>query len=189
MSKEFRNYLSEESTVELTEEILDFITSAEVVELNKYDQLVGYDQVCKDVFFVKSGCIQGQTINSDGRERTVGFGLVGSMIYSAHSFTMGSESVYRFSACCPTQLYRISNQLFRSKLRTDHAFCLWILGALEQRVLFTELRNEGLNGDAAFKYQWLRSKRPEILQMVPDKIIASYLNITEVHLSRIKRQS
>lgn len=185
--KDFKQALAEESTYKATEPIVDYITSAEVVKLRKNEELIGYNQVCADVFFVKSGCLQGQVINEDGRERTVGFGLCGSMIYSAHCYTGGKGSVYRFAACCPSEVFRLPKAEFERKLSADLEFCRWILGAMELRVFFTELRNENLNGDASFKYNWLRKNRPEILQLVPDKVIASYLNITEVHLSRIKK--
>jgi hypothetical protein len=41
---------------------------------------------------------------------------------------------------------------------------------------------------AAERYDWLMNNYPELILRVPAKFIASYLDITEVTLSKIKRK-
>ncbi len=180
--------LQTESTYPATDHIVTILTSdATPLHMKKNQVLIDYDEVCKDMFLVKSGCIRGTIINHEGQERTVGFGMCGSLIYSAQCFIGGMPSIYRYLACCPTEMLRISKNDFDKKIDEDHEFCRWTMGALALQIYYTEMRNENLNGDASHKYRWLLKNRPELLKMVSDKIIASYLNITEVHLSRIKR--
>ena len=185
----FKDALQEESTYPATENIYNFIINAgKRIVLKKNDVLIGYDEINSDVYFILDGIIRGTIINGDGIERTVGFGLCGTMIYSAQCYSIGQPSITCFSACCPTTLLRIRKSEFDKHIAEDHEFCRWILGMFSLTIHYKEMRNEGLNGDALFKYKWLNEKRPEIIRNVSDKIIASYLNITEVHLSRIKNK-
>ena len=181
--------LQDESIYPATDHIGDiFVSVSNNLHLKKNQVLIDYDEVCKDIFVVKSGCIRGTIINPEGQERTVGFGMCGSLIYSAQCFIGRTPSIYRYLACCPTEVLCISKKDFDRLIDEDHEFCRWIMGAIALQIYYTEMRNENLNGDAAHKYRWLSKKRPELLKMVSDKIIASYLNITEVHLSRIKKE-
>lgn len=185
--QKFRNALQEESTYPATENIYNYIISAgKRITLKKNDVLIGYDEINADIYFILDGIIRGTIINGDGIERTVGFGLCGTMIYSAQCYSVGNPSIYQFQACCDTVVIRIKKPEFDRHIAEDHEFCKWVLGSFSLAICYKELRNEGLNGDALFKYKWLQEKRPEIINLVSDKIIASYLNITEVHLSRIK---
>lgn len=184
---DFKNALQEESVYPVSERIYNYIiTRGEPVTLKKNDILIGYDEINDDIHFILDGIIRGTIINKDGIERTVGFGLCGTMIYSAQCYTIGKPSIYQFSACNQTTILKIRKKEFDRHINEDHEFCRWILGMFSLTICYKELRNEGLNGDALFKYKWLIEKRPEIIEAVSDKIIASYLNITEVHLSRIK---
>lgn len=185
----FTSALNEESTYPATPHIIELIHShSEILCLKKNNSLINYNEPCRDIFFVKKGCIIGSVINSEGTERVIGFGLTGSLIYSAHSFSGNLPSIYCYRASCDTEVLRITKETCDRLTNVDHEFCRWLLGALELRILFTEKRSEHIYGNSLLRYKTLISKRPEILELVSDKIIALYLNITQVHLSRIKRK-
>ena len=184
---DFRNALLEESTYPISQHIFDYIIEkGKKIELKKNEILIGYDETDGSIYFILDGIIRGTVINDNGTERTVGFGLCGTMLYSAQCYTMGNPSIYQYQACCDSTVLKIAKAEFDRHLAEDHEFCRWVLGSFSLALGYRELRNEGLNGVALFKYEWLKEKRPEIIEAVSDKIIASYLNITEVHLSRIK---
>ncbi len=186
---DFNIALREESAYPATENIIRTIYEAStVVKLKKKEVLIDSGQICRDIFFVTEGCIRGTIMNSDGSECTVGFGLCGSMIHSAICFTDNLPSFYKFQACCPTELLRIKKADCDELILRNHEFCRWLMGAFELRILFSEMRNENLNGNATIRYKNLIKIRPEIFNLVPDKMTASYLNISEVHLSRIKKK-
>lgn len=52
----------------------------------------------------------------------------------------------------------------------------------------TEVKGKIMNGDARWRYEWLEKCRPELFDAVPLKAIASYLRMTEVHVSRIRNR-
>lgn len=68
-------------------------------------------------------------------------------------------------------------------------------GKLSRTVLRGESARKGADlpasikqGDALSRYNKMIADRPEIFKQVPLKIIASYLGITQQHLSRIRRK-
>ena len=185
----FRIALKDESIWPVTDNIFNFIIShGEKIKYKKNDVIIDYNSVEPDIYCILEGIVRGDIINEGGVERTIGFGLCGTIIYSSQCYTLLKPSIIQYTACCPCTILRIKKTTFDAFLSENHEFCKWFLGSLLLTVCFRDLRNEGMNGDALYKYKWLRENRPEILQVVPDKVIASYLNITEVHLSRIKNK-
>lgn len=189
MYTRFKDALQQESVYPATSAIYDFIVnSGDVVNLAKKEIFIDYGAVDDSIYFVLDGLIRGSIINKDGVERTTGFGEVGSLIFSSQCYVFGKPSLICYCACCATKLIRIPKTVLDRHIEENHEFCRWFMGALQLAVCFRDLRHESLNGDALQKYKFIKEHRPEILKHVSNRILASYLNITEVHLSRIKRQ-
>lgn len=185
----FREALQDESIYPATDAIYDWIVdTAEVIQLKKNKVLIDYDEIEDSVFFILDGIMRGTIINRDGVERTLGFGEAGTLIYSSQCYTLGRPSLKRYISCTPATVLKIPKNVFNAHIDEDHEFCRWIMGALSLAVCYRDLRHEGLNGDALYKYKFIEEHRPAIIQHVSNKVLASYLNITEVHLSRIKKQ-
>lgn len=184
----FREALNGESIYLPSKKIGDWIISTgKRMSLKKYDTLIGYNDINGDVYFILDGIIRQYTVSDKGTERTEGFGICGSMIVSTQCHTLGKPSLVHLQACSDMELLRIRKEDFLRHLKDDHEFCLWVYGMTELTLCYREMRSHGFTGDAADRYRWLKKERPEIIKEVPAKFIASYLNITEVHLSRIKR--
>ena len=67
-------------------------------------------------------------------------------------------------------------------------FCRWVAGVFTRRCCYGELKDKVMSGDAKWRYEWLERCRPELFENVPLKAIASYLKMTEVHVSRIRKK-
>ena len=185
--QKFEKALFEESVYPSSKEIYNYIVNkGEIINLRKKDILINYGENDAAVYFVITGIIRGAIINKEGKELTIGFGECGSIIYSTQCYTFNEPSLIQFSACSESMLLKINKPDFEEHLKENHEFCRWFMGTLALALAYRNLRNEGLNGDALNKYKWMMEKRPQIIENVSDKIIASYLDITEVHLSRIK---
>ena len=185
----FREALSGESIYPTTKSICDYIiNTGERILLRKYDILIDYNEMNDNVYFILEGIMRLSIISDKGTERTEGFGLCGSMVCSTQCYTLGKPSLVQLQACCDTVLLKIPKTELSRHIVENHEFCLWIYGMSELTVCYREMRSYGFTGDAAVRYRWLKEERPEILKKIPAKIIASYLNISEVHLSRIKRK-
>ncbi len=187
MTSDFAIALRDESIYPLSENIVAFLlNNSETLKYAKNQVILPYDSKDDSIYFVKDGIIRGTVVNGAGSEITVGFGVCGTMFYSSQCYTLGLPSIYQFIACTETQLYRIKKSDFDRHIDENHEFCRWIMGSFGLRICYNERRNDGFNANATEKYMWLLKERPEIIQAVNDKVLASYLGISCVHLSRIK---
>ena len=186
---QFKEELKRESVYPATPEIFNWIiNSGELIELKKNEILIDYDVIDDSIYCICDGIIRGTNINKLGVERTTGFASCGTLLFASQCFTLRRPSNICFSACCRTVVLKIPKSVLDAHIDEDHLFCRWFMGVLSIAVCYRDMRDDGHNGDALEKYKWMYENRPEIINHVSNKIIASYLNISEVHLSRIRKQ-
>lgn len=184
----FRIALEEESDFPLTDEIYNLIINhSETLQFNKGEAIVDFDTINPDIYVIKSGIVRGYMIN-DGAETNLYFGMEGTMLSSMQSFSLGKPSIMRIEACCPTETLRIRKEEFDRLMGENISFCRWVAGVFTRRSCYDELKAKVMNGDARWRYEWLERCRPELFENVPLKAIASYLKMTEVHVSRIRKR-
>lgn len=184
---EFRQMLSEESDHPLSDPIFDAIVeNSDTRTYARREAIIDIGQTDPDVYIITEGVVRGYML-SDGVEQNKFFGLPGTLITSMYCFSMNEASVLRIEACCPTRVLHLSRQTFTELQRADVDFAMWVTGVFSRREYFAEKKSKIMSGDARWRYTWLKNCRPELLKYVSNKAIASYLGITEVHLSRIRR--
>lgn len=219
---DFKQLLSLESIRILEPSLMDeFLKRGKLILLDTYEPMIDAGVYDPNIYIVKKGLVRGTYLDKNV-EKTAGFALPGTILISFHSFYAGETSYYRFEACCPTEVVKISKEHFDAMIANSHEFALWIMSAHQNQLFYNECKNRMLSGDAKSKLKQLTSnisgkisvddikldpdspsyeadrknkiKRElytrwnEIFQLVPSKIIASYLGITEQHLSKIKRE-
>lgn len=141
-----------------------------------------------DFFIVREGIIRVWDMDGD-KERTFGFGLPGTIVNSKHSFVMNQPSHYQAETCCPSRLLRLPAADFREFVEKDLSVALFMLHYAYGELYHHELRNSTVhNGSARERLKAIMSKRPMILEKVPQRIIASYLGITSEYFSHLKSE-
>lgn len=184
----FRAALNEESDLPLTDEIYRIITeNSETLSFKKGETIVNIGDLNPDIYFIKNGIVRGYMIN-DGIETNIYFGMEGTMITSMQSFSMGQPAIMCIEVCSPTTVIRIRKPIFDKLMDESFEFCRWIGGVFSRRSFYDELKAKVMNGNAKWRYEWLKRCRPELFDNVPLKAIASYLKMPEVHVSRIRKE-
>lgn len=165
----------------------ELFSRGDMLTLSRGDIVIGEGTRCTDVYVVEEGIVRFVDMNGD-RERTFSFGLPGTMFFSKHSFVMNMESYYRVEACCHTRLMRVSKGDFWEVVTRHHDLAMWMLQYAYGELFFQEYKNAVVhNGNAAERYRRMIGDRPEIIEKVLQKIIASYLGVTPEYLSKLKR--
>ena len=82
---------------------------------------------------------------------------------------------------------RITRQRYDTLTAQSHDFARWALQMAHGQLFFFEMKNSVINGDAKERFLSLVKNRPEIMEKVPLKFVASYLGITQSYLSRLKK--
>ena len=175
-------YLHSKTAINLIVNIL------EEVEYKKGEKLVTLEKKTYDMFFIKKGITRSYYIDEKGKSHTrflfvhpQAFGSLASLILDAPS-TMTHEAL---TDCIVLKGdYREFKKLASTNLEISNLY--WSL--LENGFIMMDKRNRELSSlDAKQLYLKLLEEKPQILKSIPLNHIASYLNITPVQLSRIRR--
>lgn len=186
--KEFKKALAAEAPFKLSEETMErFCGLMQSLSLKKKDILIECGKVDTNIYIVKSGIIR--RVHMDGmKEITVAFALAGTMIISYHSYCYRQPTYYQFEACCDSEVMVVSKEKFEKLVAESHEFACWALNMAQCSLYYNELKSSVINGDAMERYSSLLKNRPEILQKVSMKIIASYLGVSQAYFSRIRKK-
>jgi CRP-like cAMP-binding protein len=156
--------------------------------IRKNDFFIREGQVCKEVAFVKSGFFRSFYHNGDVEEITYCFNFSDSFITAYSSFISQEKSVENICAMADSEILCIARD---ELLRLEQSSVNWLrLGKLmaEQEYMKMERRVFLLlKENAENKYKDLLHHHPEYLQQIPLNYLASYLGITQRHLSRIRK--
>ena len=81
-----------------------------------------------------------------------------------------------------------TKQVFDCLVNKYHEFACWALSMAHCQLYYSEMKSSVINGNAAERLVALTRYRPEILEKVQMKTLASYLGITQQYLSTLKRK-
>lgn len=185
---EFKEYLKEESDYPLTDAIYnEIVEKSELLYFNKGDAIIDIGVVDPDFYFLRKGVVRGYLFH-DGEEKNICFGLTGTFFNSMHSFLYAKPSILRIEACTPTEVYRYHKSDFIRAENAASDVYKFIMGAFTLRAYYSEVKARIMAGDSKWRYEWLRHTRPELLENVPLKAIASYLGMSVIHISRVRKE-
>ncbi len=175
------NLLSEEEIEELQNE-------GTYKTYQKGDFFIKEDQVCKHVAFVESGLFRSFYYNSEQEDITYCFTFSNSFVTAYSSFITQTKTQENIEALTDVRVLMISRE---SITRLEEKNPNWLklsksiaeleFMKLEQRVMSL------LRERAEFRYKELLLNHPEYLKNIPISHLASYLGVTQRHLSRIRK--
>ena len=159
------------------------------LSLNTEQHFISAGQQASSIAFVISGAMREYFITLEGKEYNKAFIFKGDVTGSLFDLISQQPSIASIQATTQTELLVADYQAF-SELY-DLFPCCQRLGRLQAQHLFmlkARREYEFLTLDAYARYQSLLTRHPDIELYVPQYHIASYLGITPVALSRIKKQ-
>ncbi len=186
MNEHIKELLSQECNYILNDDVMDrFLDGGVFVPLRAGEVLIHAGQYDPNIYIVTRGVIRHTYMDGDN-EHTATFALPPTMFVEYHCYYAGRDSFYQVEACCPSEVLKIPKQHYEKMIRQSHEFAQWALCMADNQFYFYELKNSVVNGDAKDRFESLIKNRPEIIENVPLKIIASYLGITPQYLSKLK---
>lgn len=126
-------------------------------------------EVADKIYFIKKGALRLWN-NDDGKDITFQFFFEGQIVASYESFHLGKPSIFTIETIENTDLLVLEKR------------------KLEHLLAYTEYFLSRIKESPEKRYISLLEKRPELVRRVPDHYIASFLGITPVSLSRIKKR-
>ena len=144
------------------------------------------DEKAKEAYYIVSGGIR-LFFYTDDSEVTLEFFFENSIVSSFSSFREGVPSAYWLETIEKSELVAIPKAGI-NQLLTDFPdlSSLYIAGLEDRLSSYIKRLNTLLSHDAKERYNLLVRERPDIIQRVRQKYIASYIGIKPESLSRIR---
>jgi CRP-like cAMP-binding protein len=157
--------------------------------LKKGEYFVQEGQTCSEVAFIESGVFRSFYITPSGNEMTYCFRFPGDMAAAYSAFITGKGSVEYIQALSDSELLVIPKNQIDLLLTKSPAWIHFLKIIAEQQYLELEGRVFQLQRDSAQeRYQNLLDNQPEYIRQISLQHLASYLGITQRHLSRIRKE-
>ena len=169
------------------EEWAHYSSNFRVKEFKKKEIILTRGDICRDVFFVLDGLLRLFFIDKSGEEKTFHFSLENTFSADYESFLKKIPSNYSIQALEDTTVILMSFEMLHDGYKSlRNGEKLGRLLAEEYFFIFNDKIQSIYTKTPIERYNNLNKKFPNILQRVPQHHIASYLNISSVHLSRLK---
>tara|TARA_R110000765_G_scaffold176482_2_gene281659 strand:- start:446 stop:1045 length:600 start_codon:yes stop_codon:yes gene_type:complete len=170
---------------EMVEEQMQFYQR---IDLKKGDTLVTPGQLVDYFYYVATGCIYYYKLD-EGEQKVLEFYTDDIFFTDLPAYVKGTPSNYYLKASEATVVYAIKKSDAENSFKRSHQ--LERFGRLSMQEAFIKIftRVERLNSRTnEERYLRLIKKRPDLFQRVPQYLIASYLGLTPVGLSKLRKR-
>jgi CRP-like cAMP-binding protein len=160
-----------------------------IVDFNKMIRLKKGDLISTDnkVYLLLSGSIRGYYLDMDGNDVTHIFIFEGT-IYTSDFLTTDKPHVCNFEALEDCTAIELNRKFLLEQIKTNQGLLMAYIHILEEALKRKILRETSLvTKTATERYLDLKKEFPNIEKRVSQAHIASYLGISPVSLSRIRR--
>jgi CRP-like cAMP-binding protein len=158
------------------------------VSLQKGDYFFRQGEASGEIGFVITGLLCNFYTGDDGVDHVKKFSVPGTPVASYASMILQRPSIYSCQALEAVQLMTLKFSVLQELYRRDP--CWERLGRVIAENLYLEKEfreREFLVDDAKTRYENFKKQKPELLDQVPQYLIASYLGVTPASLSRLKQ--
>lgn len=171
------------------DEIEEFLQLGTKRVLNKLDYFIREGETCKEVAFILSGMFRSFYFSNKGEEITYCISFPNSFMTAYSSFITGQSTNENIQAITPVELLIVSKERIDSLAKKSPNWIKFLKIMAEQQYIELEKRIFQLQKENAMqRYGNLIKNQPEYIQKIPLQYVASYLGITQRHLSRIRKE-
>lgn len=155
--------------------------------VKKNDILLHQGSVCKEFYFIHTGCIRTFFIDKNGHEKTRYVMLDNHIGTALTSFISQKPSIEFIEALEDTELMAINHTDFYRLNKEIDNWRIFYQRILEMAYSFQNRKIEQLvTLTAKQRYDNVLKENPVLIQRLSNRILASYLDIREETLSRLK---
>jgi CRP-like cAMP-binding protein len=169
-------------------ELDEFLGMCTVKNFKRKSVLSTSNRICDEVYFINKGLTRSILVDKEGVEHTTHFSYENQFIADYASFLQRLPSIYSIQALedsemviMPRKAIDWGYQNLKQGDRLGRAIAEYYFIYNDNRIkaLYAMLPKE--------RYDAIDSIFPDIHNRVPQHMIASYLGITPIHLSRLKK--
>lgn len=156
-------------------------------KLRKKQYLLQEGDIAKTIAFVEKGALRAYSVNDKGAEQIIHFALEGDGITDLYSFLTGEPATYNIEALEDSELVLISKAAQDEILEKIPGYESFTRIQITDAYLAMQKRlTSVLSLSPDERYMNLIQRFPDLVQRVPQHMIASYMGLTPETLSRIR---
>lgn len=184
---DYLRHFINDSDKHLEQQLHEIANRFMVLNLKKNQLLVDENQVCPYFCYVESGILQ-HAILVEAEEKTTYLALRNSVTSSLNSFLNKISSRKSIKALVDCQLWVADLETFKDLQSNNEAFQQFYHNLIEKQImLIDDYRIDLLTLTPEERYKKLLITEPKLLQEVPLHYLASFLGISNRHMSRIRK--
>jgi CRP-like cAMP-binding protein len=158
-------------------------------KLRKKQYLLQEGDVCKMIAFVEKGALRSYSVDDKGNEHIIQFAIEGWTISDLYSFMTGEPATYNIDALEDAELVMISKsaqeEILQKCPKYETYTRLQVTGAyLAMQRRLTSIISQPIEE----QYTNFINLYPNIVQRVPQHMIASYMGLKPETLSRLRKK-
>ncbi|MEX6627136.1 Crp/Fnr family transcriptional regulator [Tenacibaculum salmonis] len=183
-----KNFLKSFDTL-TDSEINDFINSATSKHLKKHDYYIKEGEICSSITFVLSGILRSYHTSEKGDDFTYCITFPNNFMTAYSSFLTNQPTKENIQAITETELLIIPKEKIQLLAHQNNNWTHFQKIIAEQQYVELEKRIFLLqSSDAKKRYANLMKNQPKYIKNIPLQYLASYLGISQRHLSRIRKE-
>jgi CRP-like cAMP-binding protein len=162
----------------------DFVTFPKGAEIMKAGDKQNF------IYFISKGIIRNYVLSSDGIIRTYGFRMENMLItgYALHNYKNEHRAIVNIECLEDCEMIRIpfsALKFMENHSKDAHKVARFLAEGHTMELVEFIIDND--TKTLLERYNNLEANFPNIHQRLPQHIIASYLRVTPVHLSNVKK--
>lgn len=169
-----------------------FLNLGQTRQVKKNEYLIRAGDICKHLYIVESGLFRTYRViqkNDLPVEITSGFSFPGDFDTSPSSLVLKTPSPENIQALMDSEVIAFDfTDLDHLRHSTPQFNELIFLALMDYTAAIEEVLHDFRVLNASERYEKLLLKHPHYVQQIPLKYLASFLNMKEETLSRIRRQ-
>lgn len=187
MNCSFNHYLNHHASI-TPETARELSSQAHVQQVAKGNFLLREGEVSRYFYFVESGLLRFYSIDKTGKEHIIQFAPEGWIAGDRGSVYFQEKSEYFIDAIEDSEVVLLSDDLLREVSVQNEDFRCFTDRLLQNHIRHLQKRIRLLvSATAEERYLDFIAIYPNLMQRVPQWMIASYLGITPESLSRVRK--
>lgn len=185
----FKNFVENYSTSQSDDFLKKIKDIVKPKAYKKNDVIINLGETTSKFYILKEGIVRSFVIDSKGKEYTKTLYKSVSAFAPLTSLITKTPSNFVFDCLTDCEIFEGNFYDIKSIINSNLEFSLFYIKTLEKVHIASEKKIYELSVlNATERYINLKNEIPDIENIIPQYHIASYLNITPIQLSRIRKK-